>query len=358
MAGRTGTAVNGRVDRLRRALPADVGALLVTDPTNVRYLSGFASTNAVLLVDRERVRLLTDGRYVEAARSVPGVELVESGRDIARYLGEHLADLSAGPVGFEAEHLSYARHAHIAASGVPLVPTRGLVARIRAVKDPEELDAVRRSGRLLDEAFERFARERITGRTEAELAWRMERTIRELGAEAVSFAPIVGSGPNAALPHHHPGSRMVGPGETVVVDAGAVVDGYCSDCTRTFATGPLPPALQRAYEVCLDAQRRSLEAVRAGSSCHDVDAIARNVLRKHGYESMHGLGHGVGLDVHEEPRLTDTSLDTLAAGNVVTVEPGVYLPGLGGVRIEDLVIVGDGEPEVLTPFTKELVTLE
>jgi Xaa-Pro aminopeptidase len=347
--------LSARLDRLRDQLPAELACVLVTNGTNVRYLTGFASSNAALLVDRERVRLLTDGRYVDAARSVPGIDLVESARDIAKHLGQHLTDLTGGPVGFEAASLSYARYQHVAASGVELVPTEGMVERLRAVKEPEELAAIRQSAALLSEAFERLSRERLTGRTEADIAWWMERTIRELGAEGVAFAPIVGSGPNAARPHHHPGDRVIGEGETVVVDAGALLDGYCSDCTRTFATGALPPALQRAYDVCLDVQRRSLEAVAVGASGKELDGRARSMLLEHGYEVMHGLGHALGLEIHEDPRLSETSTDTLEAGNVVTVEPGVYLSGLGGVRIEDLVIVTGDAPEVLTSFTKELV---
>jgi len=209
----------------------------------------------------------------------------------------------------------------------------------------------------INEAFELLGREQVSGRTEAALAWWMERTIRELGAEAVSFPPIVASGPNAALPHHHPGQRVVEPGDVLLVDAGAVVDGYCSDCTRTFAVGEVAPPLQRAYDVCLEAQLRSLEAVAPGASGQAVDAIARGIIREYGYDVMHGLGHGVGLAIHEEPRLAETSGDELAVANVVTVEPGVYLAGIGGIRIEDMVVVGETGPEVLTPVTKELVVL-
>ena len=353
MAGGDGAVT--RLERLQARLPEGCAALLVTSPVNVRYLTGFESTNSVLLVAPDRAWLLTDGRYLEAARAVAGVELVHADRDLARDLGARLPSLVDGPVGFEAADLVVARHGRIAASGVELVPTEGVVEALRAVKEPGELDAIRRSAAILDETFERLSRERLTGRTEAEVAWWIERTIRELGAEGISFPPIVGSGPNGALPHHHPGERVIQPGETVVVDAGALVDGYCSDCTRTFATGELPPALERAYAVCLDAQRRSLDAVTAGASCPAVDGIARAVLAEHGYEVQHGLGHAVGMDIHESPRLADSSTETLEAGNVVTVEPGVYLAGVGGVRIEDLVIVTAEGSEVLTPFTKELV---
>jgi Xaa-Pro aminopeptidase len=347
-----------RLDRLRGILPQlHAEAILVVQPTNVRYLTGFSSSNAALVVDGERGWLLTDGRYVEAAQAVSGVEALRAERDLFGELAKRLPELVSGSVAFEADRITVAQHEKLVAGGAELVPVQQAVERLRAVKDEEELDAVRRSARLLDAAFEALARERVVGRTEAEIAWWMERTIRELGAEAVSFSPIVASGPNAARPHHHPGDRAVGRGELLIVDAGAVVDGYCSDCTRTFATGPVPPALERAYEVCLEAQERSLEAVAAGAAGRDVDAVARNILREHGFDVLHGLGHGVGLDIHEEPRLSDTSTDDLVAGNVVTVEPGVYLPGEGGVRIEDLVVVGTDGAEVLSPFTKELLAL-
>jgi Xaa-Pro aminopeptidase len=354
----TPASAPGRLERLRTLLPELGGdAVLVAQGTNVLYLTGFASSNAALVVAARRAWLLTDGRYVEAARGVAGVELIRAERDLFADLSKRLPELVTGPVAFEADHLTVAQHTRLAEGGATLVPAQKIVERLRAVKDPEELDAVRRSAQLLTAAYERLAEERVAGRTEQELAWWMERTIRELGAEAVSFAPIVAGGPNSALPHHHPGERVVGHGEVLLVDAGAVVDGYCSDCTRTFAVGELPPSLERAYEVCLEAQVRSLGAVAAGAAARDVDAVARGIVREHGYEVMHGLGHGVGLAIHEEPRLSDTSTDELVPANVVTVEPGVYLAGVGGVRIEDLVVVGDGGAEVLTPFTKELVVL-
>lgn len=350
------SAATGRVERLRARLEElEASAFLVTGLVNLRYLTGFQSSNAVLLVDPERVLLFTDGRYVEAARAVQDVELVPAERELPAELRDRLPGLVSGPVAFEADHVTFQQHATLVESGAELRPTRKVVEALRSIKDAAELDAVRRSGAVLNEAFELLGRQALVGRTEAEVAWWVERTLRELGGEAVSFDPIVAAGPNAALPHHHPGERVVGAGETVVVDAGCVVDGYCSDCTRTFATGPLPEELKRAYVACLEAQQASLEAVRAGARCRDIDAIARGALERAGYEVVHNLGHSVGLEIHEEPRLAKSSDDTVAAGNVLTVEPGIYLPGLGGMRIEDLVIAtGDGA-EVLTPVTKELV---
>ena len=341
-----------RVERLRASLEEP---LLVTNSVNVRYLVGFSSSNAALFVDPERVRLFSDFRYAEAARAVEGVEFVETKRSLVGAL----AELLEGTVGFEAEAVSYASWEVLRAGGLELVPRRGLVEALRAVKDESELDAIRRAGEITSGAYERLAEERFTGRTERQLAWRLDELFHELGAHAPAFESIVASGPNGARPHARPTDRVVETGETVVIDAGAMVDGYCADCTRTFATGPLPGELRSAYTTCLEGQLAGLEATRAGVSGVNADAAARDRIEAAGLGDKfgHGLGHGVGLEVHEAPRLSRESTDTLAAGNIATVEPGVYLEGLGGIRIEDLVVVADGAPEVLTTSTKDLVTV-
>ncbi len=346
--------MNARVDKLRAKLEEP---LLVSDPANVRYLSGLASSNAALLVDEERVQLFTDFRYAESARAVEGAEFVDAKRDLFQTLSE----LLTGPIGFEASSLSFERYSRLHAGGVEPVPRYGLVEELRVVKDEEELDTIRRAADIANIAFERFADEGgLVGRTERELAWRFETFLHEANADGVSFPVLVASGPNAAKPHTEPGARRVESGETVIVDAGCMVDGYCSDCTRTFATGPLPDELQRAYEVCLDAQLAGLEAVRPGASGPGVDAAARDRIEAAGFGDAfgHGLGHGIGLLVHEDPRLAQESRSTLAVGNVVTVEPGIYLSGLGGIRIEDLVVVHEDGPEILTSFSKDLLTLD
>ena len=344
--------MNARVDRLRETLEEP---LLVTHAPNVRYLTGFSSSNAALLIEPERVQLFTDFRYVDVARAVEGVELVETKRSL---IGS-LAELLEGRVGFEADAVSYASWETLGGRGLDLVPRRGVVEALRAVKDDGELDAIRRAGEITSRAYERFAEERFVGRTERELAWRLDQLFHEFGAHAPAFESIVASGPNSARPHARPTDREVRAGETVVIDAGAQVDGYCADCTRTFATGPLPDELRDAYVATSDGQLAGLEAARAGVTGVDADAAARDRIEAAGYGGKfgHGLGHGVGLDVHEAPRLSRESSDTLVAGNVVTVEPGIYLEGLGGVRIEDLVIVTDDEPEILTTSTKDLVTV-
>jgi Xaa-Pro aminopeptidase len=344
--------VNERVDRLRERLEEP---LLVTAPANVRYLSGFVSSNAALLVEPDRVRLFTDFRYAEGARAVEGVEL----ELMKRNLFANLAEVLTGRIGFETSALPYASWETLAEGDVELVPRRGLVEELRAVKDERELRAIRAAAAITNRMYEQLAGEQFVGRTEREIAWRIDVLFHELGAEGEAFPAVVAAAENGARPHTDPEDREIGPGQTVVVEAGCVVDGYSSDCTRTFATGALPGRLAEAYEVCLAAQEEALGAVRAGGRGEDVDAVARGRIEAAGFGDAfgHGLGHGVGLLVHEDPRLAPESQNVLAAGNVVTVEPGIYLSGLGGIRIEDLVVVTDGEPEVLTTFPKELTTV-
>ena len=345
--------MSARVDSLRMRLEEP---LLVTHGPNVRYLTDFASSNAALLVEPERVRLFADFRYAAAGRAVEGVDFVETERSllpaIARLLPER--------VGFEAEHLPYAEWEALGAPERELVPTRGAVERLRAVKDDGELEAICRAATVTDRVYEGLAHERFRGRSERELAWRVEQLFHDAGAEGLAFAPIVASGPNAAHPHHSPGDRIVEEGDTVIVDSGALVSDYCSDCTRTFAVGPLPKRLREAYAACLEAQLAALEAVRPGAVGREVDAVPRERIDATEFRGSfgHGLGHGLGLVVHETPTLRPESEDVLEPGNVVTVEPGIYLEGLGGIRIEDLVIVREEGPEILSRFTKELLAVD
>jgi Xaa-Pro aminopeptidase len=341
-----------RIERLRALLEEP---LLVTNSTNIRYLTGFDSSNAALLVEPERLRLFADFRYAEAGRRVEGVEFEEVPRNVLRGLAERLE----GRFGFEADAVTYSGYELLKAGGLELVPRSSLVERLRRVKDDGELALIRRAGEITSAAFERLANERFTGRTERDLAWRMDTLMHELGADGTAFPTIVAAGANGAIPHAHVGDRQIEPGQTVVVDAAAAVDGYVSDCTRTFSTGELPDELKEAYEICREAQEAALDAARAGVKGSDADAAARERIAAAGLGDAfgHGLGHGVGMLVHEAPTLRPESEDVLEPGNVVTVEPGIYLSGKGGIRIEDLVIVGEDRAEVLTSFTKELVTV-
>jgi Xaa-Pro aminopeptidase len=350
--------LNGRVERLRAEMGRlEVASFLVSNPVNVRYLTGFESSNAFVLVQHKEVVLMTDGRYAEAARAVEGVDVQIVERDFLPGLAKRLGALAGGSVGFESDHLTVSRHADLVSAGVDLVPFAAVPLTLRAVKEPAELDAIREAAQVVDRVLARFAEEHFVGMTEADVAWWIVDAIHGEGADDISFPPIVGSGPNAALPHHHPGDRRLGARETVVVDLGAKLAGYCSDCTRTFATGELPDELRSAYDTCRRAQQAALDQVKAGADTQALDTIARMEIEAAGHEALHGLGHGVGLEVHELPVLRQTAAGTLAAGNVVTIEPGVYLAGSGGVRIEDLVVVTEDGAEILSRYTKDLVTL-
>jgi Xaa-Pro aminopeptidase len=341
-----------RLERLRESLEEP---LLVTAPANVFYLTGFSSSNAALLVEPERVQLFTDFRYADRARAVRGVEVVQTKRALFTSLGERLE----GRIGFEADAVTYSAYCTLADAGLELVPRRGLVEALRAVKDAQELELLAHAAEIADAAFADLLEEPWIGRTERELAWRLEQHLHERGAEQPAFPSIVAAGPNGARPHAETGDRVIEPGQLVVVDWGATVSGYSSDCTRTVATGDLPDELARSYDVCLDAQLAAVAGLRAGLGGVEADGIARERITAAGFGDAfgHGLGHGVGVLVHEAPRLSTESSDTLVAGNVVTIEPGIYLEGLGGVRIEDLAVVREDGVDLLTSLPKELVTV-
>ena len=342
--------MNERVERLRARLEEP---LLVTIPKNVEYLIDFKSSNAALLVEPERLRLFADFRYATAAREVAEVEFVETERALLKGIAKRLS----GRIGFEPTFVTYAGYEELRNGGLELVPRTGVVEALRAVKDEHELALIRHACSIADRVYERLADETFSGRTERDVAWTIQQLCHEEGAEAVAFDFVVASGPNAARPHARASDRVIGRGETVVVDAGCRVDGYCSDYTRTFATGPLPDELKEAYRVCAEAQQKGLEAVRAGVPGVEADARARAVVEGSRFRGSfgHGLGHGIGLEVHESPRMSQESTDTLVPGNVVTVEPGIYLPGRGGIRIEDDVLVTDDGIENLTSVRKDLV---
>ena len=351
-----------RADRLAaRLAERELDALLVTDLVNLRYLTGFTGTNGLCIVGAAGERsFVTDFRYVErAAAEVEGFDVVRGERDL---LGDTAARL-AGRVGFDDAHTSVRTHRKlselVAERGVELVSAGGLVEELRAVKEPGELEAMRAAAALADGVYDYLMERGLVGRTEREVALDLEREMRERGAEDPAFPSIVAAGPNGALPHAEPRREAIPANTLVVVDMGARVEGYCSDCTRTLATGPLDDRCAEVYEVVLRAQQAALGAVRAGAGARAVDAVAREMIAEagHGERFGHGLGHGVGLEVHEAPTLSARAEGELVAGNTVTVEPGVYLPGAFGVRIEDLVVVTDGGCEVLSGFPKTLATV-
>jgi Xaa-Pro aminopeptidase len=339
-------------DRLERLAERLEEPLLVTDLVNVRYLCGFDSSNAALLVERDRVRLFTDFRYIDEARAVAGVEAVQTRRDSIGELSETLT----GRVGFETT-LPFGQYERLRQAGLALVPRSGIVEGLRAVKDEAELHSLRRACAITDRVFERLRGVPFVGRTELEVSWDLAGLFHDEGSESFAFEFIVGSGPTGSRPHGRAGHRTIGTGELVVVDAGCTVDGYYSDYTRTFATGALNGRMEEAYATVLAAQEAALATIRPGVSGVDADAAARGVIDGSEFAGTfgHGLGHGLGLDIHESPRLSTESADVLEPGNVVTVEPGIYVGGEFGIRIEDDVVVTADWIENLTGVRKDLL---
>ena len=337
----------------------ELDALLVSNIVNVRWLTGFTGSNAVAVAGPDTRRFVTDFRYLTQA-----AEQIDAAweREVATDLLQRVADgIGEEPLrlGFDDEDLSVRLHGKLADAlpdNVQLVAAGGIVQGLRAVKDAAEIDAIRAAAQLADAALEEVLTGGLVGRTEREIALEVEIAIRRRGAEGVSFSPIVAAAEHGALPHAEPRDVPIRSNTLVVIDWGARLGGYASDCTRTFATGELDPRDREIYELVLRAQQAALTAIRPGPTGREVDAIARAIIDEggHGEHFGHGLGHGVGLEVHEGPRLSKQGNDVLAAGNIVTVEPGVYVPGAVGVRIEDLVLVTEDGGEVLSGLPKAL----
>ncbi len=349
-----------RADRLA-ALVAEreLDSFLVTDLVNVAYLTGFGGTNGACICGSDQRIFLTDFRYTERAEAeVEGWDVVTISDD---WLGGIASRLN-GKTGFEDHQMAVRtlkRLEEKLPDGVTLEGAGGTVEKLRRVKDEAELAAIAAAAELADGIWT-FSLERgLVGRTELDVARAAEARMRELGAEP-SFPTIVAAGPNGALPHAEPGEREIGRGELVVFDMGAKLDGYCSDGTRTFATGEPGEAARAVYEAVLGAQEASLEVVAAGVKAEDVDSVARELIAAagHGERFGHGLGHGVGIEVHEEPRVSQRSEDVLEVGEVVTIEPGIYLPGELGVRIEDLVVVTAEGYRNLSGLPKQMQLVE
>ena len=352
-----------RADRVvARLAEREVDALLVTDLVNIRYLTGFTGSSAMVVIGPDTRRFITDFRYVERAQAeVSGFDQERAPQEFAQALKEGWPE---GPVrlGFEDQHVSVSQHARLREllpDRIELVRCGGLVEAERAVKEPAEVEAIRVAAALVDDIYAWLFETGIVGRTERAVALALEEEMRRRGARGPSFPSIVASAEHGALPHAEPRDVEIVRGVLVTLDLGAEVDGYCSDCTRTWATGEIDGDLAAIYDLVLRAQEAALGAVRAGPTGREVDAVARDLITAegHGDHFGHGLGHGVGLQVHEGPRLARTATDPLLAGNVVTVEPGVYVPGRGGVRIEDLVLVTENGCDVLSGTSKALATV-
>lgn len=349
-----------RVEQVRAALAErGLDALLVTAPANVRWLTGFTGSNGAAVVEREgALRFLTDFRYL--SQSAAEVDAA-FGREIGQVDLLELAvqGLPTGVLGFDDGTMAVKQRDRLAGllgEGVELAGAGGLVEELRVVKDAGELAKIGAAAELADRALTQVLERGLAGRTERDVALDLEVAIRRLGADAVAFPPIVAAGAHGALPHAQPRDEVIPEGVLVVVDWGAQLDGYASDCTRTFATGEPYPRDREIYEIVQTAQQAALEAVRPGPLGREIDAVARAIIDDAGHAEHfgHGLGHGVGLEVHEGPRLSKQGEVALRAGMVVTVEPGIYVPDAVGVRIEDLVAVTEAGSDVLSGSSKEL----
>lgn len=358
--------VPARLERLRSGFEeAGIDALFVTDLVSVRYLTGFTGSAAFLLVGADDLLFVTDGRYRDQSAEQLGAAGVEARIEVRTGDGQREAVTDAAGarprIGLEADDVTWAQERAFREKWFghadELVPTCHLVAELRRVKDDGELARIAAACEVADAAFGAVRPRLLDQPTEAEFALDLEFEMRRRGAEGVSFEPIVASGPNGAKPHARPGDRRISRGELVVLDFGSKVDGYCSDMTRTVCVGEPDPETRRMYDVVMASQQAGCDAVRAGVEAAAVDRACRQVIEEAGWGDafLHGTGHGVGLEIHEDPRVASTSGDTLAPRHVVTVEPGVYLTGLGGVRIEDTVVVTDDGCDVLTKTDKHLI---
>jgi Xaa-Pro aminopeptidase len=328
---------------------------------NIRWLTGFGGTSGLAIVGSESRIFITDFRYAErVARDVDGGFQAVIAK---QQLLPTLAGMVHGKVGFDEGHTSVRALRKLrdeVAGDTELVPTEGLVESLRRAKDPAEIESIAAAARITDQTYQWLAERGFAGRTEREVALDAEVHMRELGADGPSFGAIVAAGANAAIPHHEPSEREIKSGQLLLIDMGSIVDGYCSDATRTLAVGEVGEEERTVYELVKQAQQVGLDSVSAGVDGKEADADARAPIDDAGYGEKygHGLGHGVGIEVHEAPRMGKTSEDTLAEGDVVSVEPGIYLAGRFGVRIEDIVAVEADGNRNLTGFTKELLVVE
>lgn len=355
-------------------LDAELPALLVSQPESRRYLSRYAAKDipprdsaGYLVITEERQVVLTDPRTeAQAAAQSPTFEVrtYRAGSPMSAVLRDLVAELRVRTIGFDANHLPHGawRELSDALDDVAtLVPAPAIVDRLRMVKDPDEIETLRASIDLNEAAFAHLARTLRPGITERDLAWELESYVRTHGGEGVSFDPITVGGPNSAIPHAQPSDRPVRADELVLFDTGALLDGYCSDMTRTVCIDSVSPKLGEIWQIVVDAQAEAEARARPGMTGAELDAVARGVIQAAGYgdQFVHGTGHGVGLEIHEPPWITPTrGVDVLEPGMVFSIEPGVYLPGLGGVRMEDLLLLTENGAEVLSTSPKKLKLVE
>jgi len=355
---------NHRVARLREAMARTPGqAILVTNAYNRRYLTGFTGTSGVALISGDQAAFVTDFRYTgQAAEQAPGFRVVKHGPDMNAAVAELLREWKIESLLIEEQDVTYAAYMKMENSFAPgkLLPSEGIVNGLRAVKEDVEIDIIQEAADLADRAFEHILGFLKPGVSEKAVAFELEMFMRSNGASGTSFETIVASGERSALPHGVASDKPIAPGEFVTLDFGAYYKGYCSDITRTVVVGKASDKQKEIYSIVLEAQQHALEHLRPGMTGKEGDALTRDIIASYGYGEYfgHGTGHGIGLEIHESPRLSMTGDFVLSPGMVVTVEPGIYLPGFGGVRIEDDVVVTGEGIRILTKAPKRLIELD
>ncbi|MGE5559794.1 MAG: M24 family metallopeptidase [Chloroflexota bacterium] len=352
-----------RLSKLRSRLSEQgLEAMLVTNPLNRAYMSGFNGSAGVLLISQDTALLFTDFRYIERATAqAPEYKVIRHATPMSKSIQEALAEHGIKQLGYEQDHVTVGSYEgyRTAFSGVELVPTSGLIEGLRQYKDADELDKMRRAAAIADAAYIHILKYIKAGVTERDVALELEFFMRKNGAEKLAFDVIPASGPRGSLPHAEATGRVLQDGDLITMDFGCVYEGYCSDITRTVGIGNISDKQREIYRIVLDAQLAALKACRAGISGRELDAVARDIITEAGYGENfgHSLGHGVGREVHELPRSSPTADGVLEPNMIVTIEPGIYIPDWGGVRIEDTVVVLPDGCERLTKSTKELIVL-
>jgi len=356
-----------RLWKLRSVLNENgLDALLVSQPENRRYLSGFTGSSGWLLISEQHAILATDSRYTEQAKEEAlDFEIIQVKGELHNWLPDLVSDPGWHKLGFEASFVPYDSYhklieiIKVKQLKLEFIPTTSLVEYLRMVKEPEELEFITEAAELIDTAFEHIKSLFHPGMKEREAAWEIEKFLRQKGSEGMPFDLIVASGPNSALPHGRPTERTIYPGEPVLIDIGAKISGYCSDFSRTLCLEKELIAenyqLSALYDIVLKAQTAAIEGIESGMAASQVDQLARTIIKQAGYGDAfgHNLGHGVGLAVHELPMLASNTSELLIDGMVFTIEPGIYIPGWGGVRIEDMVVLENGKAKLLTRSEKD-----
>ena len=355
-------SLKSRLNKLRQELAdKEVDAFFISQPENRYYLSGFDGSDGFLLITSQNTILATDFRYIEQVRrQAPDYEIFQITNNIADWFPRLVAEFNLRRLGFEAGHITFALYQQLtdvlnkAKSQLKLTPVDGLVESLRVIKEPEEIELITKASAITDSAFEYIEGIIHTGMSEKEVAWEIEKFMREKSGQAIAFDFIVASGPNSALPHAKPSQYAIHYGEPIVIDIGARIEGYRSDLSRTICLGSHNDTFNKVYDTVLRAQLAAIATIKEGMTGEEADNLARKVIKQAGYGEAfgHGLGHGVGLAIHERPRLGPNSKEQLVNGMVFTIEPGIYLTDWGGVRIEDTVVMESGKIRVISRARK------